>query len=118
MSVWKAARNGAYICTQEVSKVLGLRGFAIFREIFTEWGFSATLLSKLLHALHVATPGVTCRCFNYPGLSAQVIVEYNKLEVDRDCFQYICGICWCAMSDADNIVSKAHLARAMKKPGA
>ncbi|CAE7240386.1 unnamed protein product [Symbiodinium natans] len=50
-------------------------GFAIFREIFTEWGFS-------------------------------VIVEYNKLEVDRDCFQYICGICWCAMSDADNIVSK------------
>ncbi|CAE7948059.1 unnamed protein product [Symbiodinium sp. KB8] len=35
-----------------------------------------------------------------------VIVEYHKHEVDRDCFQYICGICWRAMANADNLVDK------------
>ncbi|CAE7243256.1 unnamed protein product [Symbiodinium sp. CCMP2456] len=35
-----------------------------------------------------------------------VIVEYHKHEVDRDCFQYICGICWRTMANADNLVDK------------
>ena len=38
---------------------------------------------------------------------AKVIVEYHKHEVDRDCFQYICGICWRTMANADNLVDKA-----------
>ena len=43
-----------------------------------------------------------------PGVLQEVIVEYDKNEIERDCFQFICGVCWRFMADAESLVHKAY----------